>query len=107
MQLRTMGFMKKTLRMISISDNKRLQNARKHKNPEQGNMNNPDVLVCYVDSIIYKVIKETVKSCFFDAETWIRIYCNPIPPDEDDPDLTKYLKLKKAWFLLIPDHPLH
>ena len=27
-------------------------------------MNNPDVLVCYVDSIIYKVIKETVKSCF-------------------------------------------
>ena len=68
-------------------------------------MNNPDVLVCYVDSAIYKVIKETVKSCFFDAETWIRILCNPIPPDEDDPDLTKYLKFKKAWFLLIPDQP--
>ena len=68
-------------------------------------MNNPDVLVCYVDSAVYKVIKETVKSCFFDAETWIRILCNPIPPDEDDPDLTKYLKFKKAWFLLIPDQP--
>ena len=68
-------------------------------------MNNPDVLVCYVDSVVYKVIKETVKSCFFDAETWIRILCNPIPPDEDDPDLTKYLKFKKAWFLLIPDQP--
>ena len=47
-------------------------------------MNNPDVLVCYVDSVVYKVIKETVKSCFFDAETWLKILCNPIPPNEDN-----------------------
>jgi hypothetical protein len=74
-----------------------MQGNRKTRRKEQGNMNNPDVLVCYVDSAVYKVIKEAVKSCFFDAENWIRILCKPIPPDEDDPDLTKYLKFSVCW----------
>ena len=37
------------------------------------------------------------------TQYWMKQLCNPIPPDEDNPDLTKYLKVDHAWFVV--GHP--